>query len=595
MVAVRISPFGAMIPAVDDGLLPETHAADALNTYVYKGVVVGLPELKFLRALDDPNATKVYRIPKSSTDASYLLDSTWMEFGHPETDVIRSQVAGDTFERYYWASPADVPRYNTKSRIENGDHDYILGVTQPGNITVTPTGGVSATLVSRSYVITYVSAYGEEGPPSNPYLVTGAKIDATFGITLPAAPPADLGTDRNLTRTRIYRTITSVSGVTTYFLVADVAIGTASYNDTATDATVSGNAQLESTNWTGPPSDLQGWVTIGNGMVAGWRNNEIWFCEPYRMHAWPAIYTLVVEYPIVGMGVINQTLVVLTQGFPHTVTGINPSAMSVIKLAGLLPCTSRGSIVSAVEGVFYSSPQGLVLVSSGGAAVVVTEEMIRKDRWRSLVPVATLRAVRLGQAYYCFGSARFGAFDVDGFDNDAFAQEDLSGARSGALMDVKNNLAAFSRLSSEDSVVNVVMDAWSGEVLVIKNENVYWLDMADGQQARAPFLWKSKLFQTQFQKNFQAMKVYFTVPPGTTALDPVPDTSQIQSLKPGQWGLVRFYADGELKMTRELRASGELFRMPSGYKADYCQWEVEARVQIDNIQSATSVAELRGV
>jgi hypothetical protein len=46
---------------------------------------------------------------------------------------------------------------------------------------------------------------------------------------------------------------------------------------------------------------------------------------------------------------------------------------------------------------------------------------------------------------------------------------------------------------------------------------------------------------------------------------------------------------------RELRKSGELMRIPSGYKGEFWAWEIEARVVVSNLQAATSVAELRKI
>ena len=46
-------------------------------------------------------------------------------------------------------------------------------------------------------------------------------------------------------------------------------------------------------------------------------------------------------------------------------------------------------------------------------------------------------------------------------------------------------------------------------------------------------------------------------------------------------------------MCRELRVSGEQFRLPSGFKSDFWQFEIEARVQLDNMQMATSPTELQ--
>ncbi len=601
MVAVRISPFGGMVPAVDDDLLAPINAVLAQDTWVYSGSVVGLPVRKVLRALTNPNAAKVYRLPINYTDSLHLSASTWMEFASSDTDVLRTQVVGDTFDRFYWASPLDVPRYMTQAQIVAHAPAlagaYILGVPAPGAITGAVSGGTSSTLKSVAYVQTFVSAYGEEGQPSPPFIFTAQKVDATYTITLHAADPGDLGTNRNLTKSRIYRTITATDGTTTYFFVAEVPIATTTYADnaaTATDAVIANNAELESTNWSGPPSDLQGWVSLGNGIVAGFRQNEIWFCEPFRMHAWPAIYTLAVEYPIVGLGVQNQSLVVCTDGFCYTVQGISPSAMSLQKLAGLVPCTSRGSIVSTDDGVYFSTPLGLALVNAAGL-VIATKELIRKDKWNALVQINTLRAAQLGAAYYAFGQPILGVFEVDAFETDAFQQSDFAGARAGMMIDPTSQAVAFNQLTTADPITNILTDVWSGELFVIHNGNIEWLDISDTQQQKAPFVWRSKRFQAGVKQSFQAAKIYFRVPPNTPALNPVANTSQSQttgSLAGDQWGLFRVYADDQLVMVRELRKSGEQFRLPSGFKADFWQFEVEARVEVENIQVATSPTEL---
>src|SRR5678816_1598179 len=117
MVALRISPFGGMVPAVDDSLLAPINAALAQDTWTYEGTVKGLPKRKVLYTLVDANKSKVYRLPNNYTDAIHMSDSTWLEFSHPDTDVLRTQVVDDTFDRYYWASPLDVPRYMTQAQM----------------------------------------------------------------------------------------------------------------------------------------------------------------------------------------------------------------------------------------------------------------------------------------------------------------------------------------------------------------------------------------------------------------------------------------------------------------------------------------------
>lgn len=602
MVAVRISPFGGMVPAVDDSLLAPINAALAQDTWTYSGSVVGLPMRKLLYTLVDPNKTKVYRIPNNYTDALHLSDSTWLEFSHSDTDVLRTQVVDDTFDRFYWASPLDVPRYMTQAQFVAAAPNpsptaYILGIPAPGTISGIVAGGASATLKSVAYVQTFVSAYGEEGPPSAPKTYTAQKIDATYTITFAQPDPLDLGTNRNITKMRLYRTITAANGTTTFFFVTEVAVGTVSFADNAatnTDAIIAFNEQLESTNWQGPPSDLQGWVSLANGIVAGFRNNEIWFCEPFRMHAWPALFTLAVEYPIVGLGVQGGTLVVCTDGFAYTVQGAHPSSMSLQKIAGLMPCTSRGSILSTTDGVYFSTPLGLALVASG-IAVIATKELIRKDKWNALVQINTLRAAQLGAAYYAFGQAILGVFQADAFQTNMVQQDDFAGARNGMLIDPTSQSVAFNKLTTDDPITNVMTDVWSGEVFVIQNGQVQQLDISDVAQVKAPYVWRSKIFQTAEKQNFQAAKIFFTVPPATPTLNPVEVFGLVQTLQASQYGLFRVYADSELVMCREIRRSGEQFRLPSGFKADFWQFEVEARVQVDMLQAATSPHELASV
>jgi hypothetical protein len=106
------------------------------------------------------------------------------------------------------------------------------------------------------------------------------------------------------------------------------------------------------------------------------------------------------------------------------------------------------------------------------------------------------------------------------------------------------------------------------------------------------------------------MRVYFTVPPGTpsnsTAVRNTAPTNDPSwnALSATQWGIVLVYAsiadeegDGAMQLVcaREIRKSGGLLRIPSGFKAESWQFRFLGRVNISNMQVATSVAELANV
>jgi hypothetical protein len=132
-------------------------------------------------------------------------------------------------------------------------------------------------------------------------------------------------------------------------------------------------------------------------------------------------------------------------------------------------------------------------------------------------------------------------------------------------------------------------------VFIIRNNIVHWIDDIDPTPNITPYLWRSKVFQLEKKTNLGAMKVYFEVPASTPTLNPTQNFNQSQTLAADQYGLVRIYADGVLRHTRELRTSGELWKLPTGFKADYWQFEVEGRVKVLSMQVAGSPKELQRV
>jgi hypothetical protein len=659
-IALKVDAFGGMQPAVDARLLPSHAAATANNTYMYSGRLQGTFQPTLLHTLVDPSALKAFRIPNGFADVEHLTNSTWLEFQDADTDVLHTNVVQDQFNRFYWASPSVQPKYNTLARIQGSQNALLLGVPAPSIAPGVSVSGGSATNITRSYVYTWVTLYGEEGPPSPPTVVTG-RPDGTWNITM--SPPAATdtnGTNRLIAKTNIYRTVTGSNGVATYFFVAQVPCGeiesahehsnttidtladttligtgfsvtgtnipasttvstiassssvtinnaatatatvtltfSPNYADTNSDTTVSANNQLQSTNWTAPPTNLQGWVALPNGMIAGWdTSNNIWFCEPYRPHAWPVAYVQTVQYPVVGMGVVGQTLVIGTQGFPYWGTGVNPSVFSLSLIRAIEPCLSRGSIVSAPEGVYYASPNGLVLCNNGAVAVVTRQLMLKED-WLNIIRTSTLRAARLGVAYYAWGSGRIGVFDQASFDNASFDQQDFGGSRQGIIIEPSDPRVAITTLSNADPVFSVTNDVWTGEVFLVRDAAVYWLNIGNQNPTYETYDWRSRIFQAPNKRSLEAIKIYFTVPATAPTLNPVRNTSLVQTFDPNsQYGLVRLYADDRLVMTRELRTSGELMRIPSGFKADFYQLEIQGVVPILNVQVAESAKELAKV
>jgi len=562
---------------------PLTYKVTAGSTHLYETRAYGVDHDTFFSGLIDD-------VDYGSYGATQAIKGS----GGVSANVDKSKpvVSGGPVNRYTSTGFSAELRYGTVSngqRITVSDEGY-LTVGIPSQSTSEPAYTGQGVLETRAYVYTWVSAYGEEGPPSPPTLNTAWSGDPWF-IKVTAPTSTDT-TNRNLAKVRIYRTVTGVAGTTTYFLVTEMDIASTSYQDVLSDDTVTANSILESDFWEAPPSDLDGMTPMPNGMIAGFRDNEVWFCEPYRPHAWPSPYTLAVDAPIVGLGVIGQTLMVLTTGSPYAITGINPSQMAVSRLKKAEPCLSRGSIVSSPNGVLYCSPNGLA-VATPGDVTIASQAVVTKDHWLDLVNGPSLRACQLGGAYYAWGSVQSGCFEQSAFETSAFLQTDFSGAYEGILFDLVNQRVSFNTLTTDTPTYNTYVDTWTGEVLMIRGGEVLWLDISD-KRTHGPYKWKSKIFEMPNKRNLEAMRVWFSTYPTTPTLNPVPVINPA-SLASDMWGIVRVYADDRLVYTREIRSSGEFFRLPSGFRATFWQIEVEARVQINNIEVATTAKELMSV
>jgi hypothetical protein len=327
---------------------------------------------------------------------------------------------------------------------------------------------------------------------------------------------------------------------------------------------------------------------MANGIMAGWSNQkEIWFSEAYIPHAWPAAYALTVPYPIVGLGAVGSSLVILTEGEPSIATGITPGTMTIGGLAANEPCISRGSIVAAGEGVYYASPNGLILANSSGTTSV-TLNILQKEDWIDTNPYDHAGG-KYSQAYVA--AVKGVATLPNGLILDRGAYSLLT------LYPAKVN-TPFSWLSLPGPVENIYNDELSGQLFIIAAGEVSQWN-PETNDGLMPFVWRSKDFTFLFPQQFAAGIVHFNVPSTVTIPVPTPatrNTSQTQAFNPAkQYLLLRVFADGKQILVREIQVTGELILLPSGFKALFWSFQIEGIVEVKKMQFASSVKELRKV
>lgn len=266
---------------------------------------------------------------------------------------------------------------------------------------------VVRTVQTRTYIVTYVTDWGEESAPSAASALLDVDQNDAVKVTATAPPPG-----RFIVGWRLYRSASSntqaswalvedlaatnavlVDGVFDYFNIADL-----TYTDSKADEEL--QEPCPSLTWAEPPADLKGLVGLPNGIMAGFVGRTLCFSVPSQPHAWPIDYQLSLEYDIVGIGVFGQTAVVLTQGFPYYASGADSASMSAQKVEVPQACLAPRSIATVDGGVMYASPDGLCLASASGISLL-TQGAFTKDDWLAAVTSGAVGAYHDG-AYYLY-------------------------------------------------------------------------------------------------------------------------------------------------------------------------------------------------
>ena len=177
----QLRVFQGENPRISRQLIGESTAQTAFNLRLTSGridPVYGPSDVS--ASMQSGIAKSMYRMYDSG-GTDYWLNWT------ADVDVVKGPVAGDTSFRIYFASDEFEPRV-TNFTLATGstpypDAWYVLGVTPPVTApTVSPSGGSPPT-VTRTYVYTFVTAWGEESAPSPASSSATGNEDGTWAIS----------------------------------------------------------------------------------------------------------------------------------------------------------------------------------------------------------------------------------------------------------------------------------------------------------------------------------------------------------------------------------------------------------------------------
>ena len=371
MAKLRFAQFSGEIPRLLTRLLPDTGAQHAENVRLDDGGLTPMRKSRLEHVFDEDGLQTIYK-----------WGSTWLGWASV-VHAVPGPVATDRL--YYTGDGAPKMRVGTTV--------YDLKLPYPtAALTAAVTGTGTGDVTTRLYVYTWVTQFGEESEPCPVTAEVLWQAGQTVTLSGFAATPAG----RGITKQRIYRSQSSSQSGTDLFLIEERDATTSNYVDTHSPEDF--GEVLPSRDWSQPPDDLKGLISLPNGMMAAFSGKQLCFCEPYRPHAWPEKYRMTAAFPIVGLGAYGTTVVAGTEGYPYVASGNAPEAMIEEKIEVNLPCINGRGLVDLGYSVAYPSNDGLVVVSNGGATVA-TDALFTRQDWLQISP-ATIVAGQFAGRYF---------------------------------------------------------------------------------------------------------------------------------------------------------------------------------------------------
>lgn len=534
MSGYSIRQFKGVAPRNNPRLLADNQAQLAVNCIVPSGTLV--PLKSNLAVMTLPKAGPIRTIHRFGQDIS--ADNQYWFHWAEDVDVVRGPIADDTQERTYWTGQG-VPKVADNSIALSGGTQYptnscTLGIPAPSDspiVTVSGTAEPGALAETRIYVETFVSGWGEEGAPSGASNEVDVFLGQSANLVLSAVPTGAY----NLTHRRIYRSVAGSSG-TPFLFVDEIALSATTFSDTKLAADL--GEQLPSLEFSMPPAGLSGLVSMPGGVMAGFVGRDLFFCEPYKPHAWPVAYSMTVAHKIVALGVYGSTLLVLTEGAPSIVSGSDPSNYVMDKVDVPQSCVSKRSVVDIGGGVAFASPDGLFLIG-GGAARNLTESHFTRREWQAMKP-DEISGYLLDSRYIGFNSV--GGFILDLTTGDLVALDwTASAGRYDAVRD-----ALF---------------------LVTGGNQLVKFDAGTASQA---IVWRSKVFYSPVAIDIGVARVEASSYPVT----------------------LKVYAKGVLLHTAVV-ADEKAFRLPGGVSEKQWEFEVSGAFEIYNVAIAEFMSDMK--
>ncbi len=594
MPKISTNSFRGLRPSISPRLLPNGFAQTSIDCDLSSG------SLK-------PYRDKVsVSIPSSSNKVQSIYLYTdkfdtrkWLSFNN-RVNVERAFISDDTTNKIYYTGDG-APKATDTDQLLQPTPYYLLGVPFPVTAPVPVVDSAGTLPIERIYVVTHLTAWGEESAPSDASVVVSA--GSSSQVTLSSIPQSPNNTDHNpVTKIYIYRSVSGTERTALQF-VAEVPHGTLSYVDTINDADLPGDL-IKTLDYQEPPATLFGLISMANGVMVGFTDYEVCFSEPYQPHSWPEKYKLASVDKIIGGGAFGNRLVICTNRKPFTVVGNHPDSMSVTNLPDIMPCVSFAGIVSMSGGVVFPTPEGLFYVGSGGTKNL-TDEMYTEEDWKTLLP-EEFSATQWDGKYVAFTSAGGYIFDLAKPDEHTY----LSDAATAVHVDDNNKHLHFNQFSGSSNAIYRFHANSIKQILIWKSKEYFYPD-AIAFSAGKIYAKDNGFSDTVIEAAQASYDAISLANVAAFALGNLnhgigqyeiggntiggSDMRDLPTIPPSNSVAVKFYADGVL-VHQSNEVAGEIFRMNTDSdesRGNEFEYEVQTPLIISQIDFATSAYEIK--
>ncbi|MAK54667.1 MAG: hypothetical protein CML17_02240 [Pusillimonas sp.] len=545
-----IKAFVGMQPRVEPHLLPLGAAQDAVNTRLTSGSIgtFGAPEEVTTLAKAGTIKT-IYRFGKD-------IDSDTQHWFHwtNDTDVTRGPIPDDTQERTYFTEAGQPPKV-TDATMATADAamptaSYLLGIpaaTSRAAVTVDQTAPDPDDTLERQQCLlayTFVSAWGEEGPPNE---VTDP-FDAATGDTLDVAnlegPPTGA---YNITHKRLYVSVVDSQGGAVLRFWKEIPAGATTYSEVV-DFTELGEATPENP-LIPPPETMFGIMSHPGGFLIGFDGQQVFRSETYKPYGWP--YFSPVADDIVGGAILGSATVICTKGGTYLATQADPITFTPIRLEGWQPCVSKRSIATLENGVVYASPDGLVGIDPSGSLRLLTESILTRDQWQFYKPESMLAVVH---------------------DNRIFLFYDNGTDKGGIILEILSEGGIQMNLTSVHATAAYADGRRDTLFLVVEDGKLHkW----DGNVDDLSLTYTSRKFIAERPQNVGAAMVVADAYPVTFKFD----------------ATIRGATDRVVSFTKTV-TSARPFRMPGNYRCREYQFTITGAHSITEVTLASTLGNI---